>query len=78
MISQTRDVVKTFPDIDSAFVHISDVLMKEGDVTKDEIGGIIDPVKDIYIKNGHPGNFNVWEIENDNGELLRMFINEVQ
>ena len=66
-----------FPDLETAFTHIRDELIKEGEISLDQVIPIIDNVKNTYLENEKPGNFNVWEVENDDGNIIRMFINEV-
>ena len=75
LTSANTDTRKEFNDIDSAFDHIIKELMMEGDMTKLDATELIGTVRKIYVEAGYPVNFNVWEVENDNGELVRMFIN---
>lgn len=66
-----------FADLETAFVHIRDELIKEGEISLDQVLPIVENVKNVYLESEKPGNFNVWEVENDNGDMVRMFINEV-
>jgi hypothetical protein len=75
--SATKNLFTTFFDLDRAFDYIIEQLMAEGDMAKDHATSLMGDVKKIYIDKGNPGNFNVWEVESDDGTLVRMFINEI-
>jgi len=77
IISDTGHTGAVFPDIDQAFKHIIEELIKhEQDFTNAEATKLMDDVKNIYINNGKPVEFNVWEIET-NGSVVKMYINEI-
>jgi hypothetical protein len=75
--SPTKNLFTTFFDLDKAFDYIIEQLILEGDMEKGHATSLMTDVKKIYIDKGNPGNFNVWEVESQDGTLVRMFINEI-
>lgn len=75
--SVTKNTFTTFFDLDKAFEYIIEQLMTEGDIEKSHASALMGNVKKVYIDKGNPGNFNVWEIESDDGIIVRMYINEI-
>ena len=77
LISPTKNIVERFSNLDEAFDYIIKELMIEAVMSKDEASEIINRVKIIYIDSGLPSDFNVWEVDNDYGELVKMYINKI-
>ena len=77
LVSDTGHKGAVFSDIDEAFKYIIEELIKyEEDFTNTMATKLMEDVKNIYIRNGKPADFNVWEIES-NGSVVKMYINEI-
>jgi hypothetical protein len=77
IISAKKNIFTTFFDLEKAFEYIIEQLIVEGEMEKSQATALMGDVKKIYIDKGNPGNFNVWEIESDDGTIVRMYINEI-
>jgi len=77
IISKSKNQFTTFFELSKAFDYIIEELMAEGGVEKNQAKALMDDVKKVYTDKGQPGNFNVWEVEDDDGEIVRMYINEI-
>ena len=75
--STTKNLFTTFFDLDKAFDYIIEQLIVEGDMEEIDATSLMDTVKKVYIDKCYPGNFNVWEVESDDGSIVRMYINEI-
>jgi hypothetical protein len=75
--SKNKNLFTTFFELGKAFDYIIEQLITEGGIEKSQAAQLMDDVKKIYIDKGKPGNFNVWEVEDDDGEIVRMYINEI-
>jgi hypothetical protein len=76
IVSETKKTIVSFSNLDEAFRYIIEEFMKEGGFTPAEAGDIMNDVKKIYIESGKPADFGLWEVDNDNGELVKMLINK--
>jgi len=76
VLSPSKDVSVSFSDLDSAFKNVVEELMKEAGMDEKTAVELIDRVKIVYVNANYPGNFNLWEVDNDEGELVRMYINK--
>jgi len=76
LVSETKKNIASFPNLDEAFKYITEEFMKEGGFTPAEADDIMNDVKKIYIESGKPADFGLWEVDNDNGELVKMLINQ--
>ena len=75
--SKNKNLFATFFELSKAFDYIIEQLMAEGGIEKNQATALMEDVKKLYIEKGNPGNFSVWEVEDDDGEIVRMYINEI-
>ena len=57
-------------------IYIVEEFMKEGGFTLREASSIMNDVKNLYLESGKCAEFNVWEVENNSGEIVQMYINQ--
>ena len=75
--STTKNLFSSFFDLDKAFDYIIDQLIIEGGIEKNNASSLMNNVMKVYIDKGKPCNFTVWEVEDDDGSIVKMYINEI-
>ena len=76
LVSGNKKTSTIFPNLDEAFKYIIEEFMKEGGFTLSEASSIMNDIKNLYIESGKQAEFNAWEVEDNRGEIVRMFINQ--
>jgi len=76
IISGNKKTSTILPNLDEAFKYIVEEFMKEGGFTLSEASSIMNDVKNLYLESGKCAEFNVWEVENNSGEIVQMYINQ--
>jgi hypothetical protein len=76
IVSENNKITASFPNLDDAFKYILEEFIKEGGFSLSEASVIMNDVKNLYIETGKQAEFNVWEVEDNSGKLVQMFIKQ--